>query len=105
MTLPYMIFQYHPMTVQQLLMLLLAGGAAAGGQIAVTAAYCYAPAREISVYDYSQIVFSAVIGFFIFHQVPDKLSIVGYLCICTMAVMMFLYNNEMLFFKKKGMKE
>ena len=36
-TLPYLIFRYHPMTLQQLGILLLAGLAAAGGQVTITA--------------------------------------------------------------------
>lgn len=92
-TLPFFIFQYHPMTWSQVGILLLAGLSAAGGQFAITAAYCYAPAKEISVYDYSQIIFAAVLGYFIFGQVPDVLSWFGYFCICAMAVLMFLYNN------------
>ena len=35
--LPWMIFDYHPMTWQQMGILLLAGCAAAGGQFAITA--------------------------------------------------------------------
>ena len=92
-TLPYLIFAYHPMSGYQLGMLLLAGLAAAGGQFTITAAYCNAPAREISVYDYSQIIFSAFLGFFLFDQLPDWLSWIGYVIICSMAVIMFLYNN------------
>ena len=56
-TLPWLIFDYHPMTGGQIVILLLAGLAAAGGQFSITAAYCYAPAKEISVYDYSKIIF------------------------------------------------
>lgn len=41
----------------------MAGMAATSEQFGITAAYCYAPARDISVYDYSQIVFSAILGF------------------------------------------
>ena len=74
-------------------MLLLAGLAAAGGQFAITAAYSYAPAREISVYDYSQIIFSAALGFIAFGQIPDYLSFAGYIVICGMAVVMFFYNK------------
>lgn len=40
--LPWLIFDYHPMTWQQMGILLLAGCAAAGGQFAITAAYRYA---------------------------------------------------------------
>ena len=61
--LPYLIFAYHPMTLQQLGFLLLAGLSAAGGQFSITAAYANAPAREISVFDYSQIIFAALFGF------------------------------------------
>lgn len=93
-TLPFLIFSYYPMTLQQLAILLLAGLSAAGGQFAITAAYSYAPAREISVYDYSQIIFSAGLGYLVFGQVPDLLSWLGYLVICSMAVAMFFYNNR-----------
>lgn len=93
-TLPWLIFDYHPMSPAQIGILLLAGLSAAGGQFSITAAYCYAPAREISVYDYSQIIFSAVLGFIIFGQIPDALSWLGYGIICVMAVLMFVYNHR-----------
>lgn len=93
-TLPYLIFNYHPMTASQLIFLLLAGLSATGGQFTITAAYIYAPAREISVYDYSQIIFSSLLGFFVFGQTPDVWSILGYVLIVSMAVVMFLYNTR-----------
>lgn len=93
-TLPWLIFDYHPMTVAQLAALLMAGFSAAGGQFSITAAYTCAPAREISVYDYSQIIFAALLGFAVFGQIPDVLSWLGYGIICTMAVIMFLYNTR-----------
>ncbi len=92
-TLPYLLLHFHPMTGMQILFLFLAGLAAAGGQFTITSAYCYAPAREISVYDYAQIPFSALLGFVIFGQIPDWLSWVGYLIICGTAVAMFLYTT------------
>lgn len=94
-TAPYLIFSYHPMTRQQLIYLLLVGVCAAGGQFGITAAYTYAPSREISVYDYSNIVFTAIEGYIFLHQgLPDILSLVGYFVICTMAIWMFIYNNK-----------
>ena len=93
-TLPWLLFDYHPMSLAQIGILLFAGLSAAGGQFSITAAYCYAPAREISVYDYSQIIFSAGLGFFFFEQIPDLLSWIGYAVICAMAVGMFFYNNR-----------
>lgn len=93
-TLPYLLFQYHPMSLYQIAMLLLTGLAATGGQFGITAAYCYAPAKEISVFDYSQIPFAALLGFVFFGQIPDIYSWLGYFIICGTALAMFLYLNE-----------
>lgn len=94
-TAPYLIFNYHPMTTRQLVYLILVGVCAAGGQFAITAAYTFAPSREISVYDYSNVIFTAIEGYlFLNHQVPDLWSIFGYFVICSMAVWMFIYNNK-----------
>ena len=93
-TLPFLIFDYHPMSGLQIAALIGAGLAAAGGQFSVTNAYCFAPAREISVYDYTKVIFSALLGFFLFGQVPDLLSLVGYVLICGTGIGMFLYNRR-----------
>ena len=93
-TLPYLLFFYQPMTWRQLLFLLLAGISGAGGQFAITAAYTYAPARDISVYDYTQVIFSAILGFFLFHQLPDRYSVIGYALICGMGIYMFLMTRR-----------
>lgn len=92
-TLPYLIFDFHAMTISQICILIGAGVAAAGGQFSITAAYCYAPAKEISVYDYSQILFSTALGFLLFQEIPDKFSFLGYGIIILSAVSMFWYNN------------
>ncbi len=94
-TLPYLLLNFHPMSKVQLLYLLLAGVSAAGGQYSITAAYFHAPAKEISVYDYSQILFSAFLGVVVFGQFPDVYSWIGYIFICSMAVIMFIYNKRM----------
>ena len=94
MLLPVFLYVYKPMSLWQTVCMLLAGAAATGGQFTITAAYCYAPAREISVYDYSQIVFSAVFGFLLFGQIPDLFSWIGYAVICGMAVWMFFVDRK-----------
>lgn len=92
--LPFLIFSYQEMSFKQFAFLILAGASACGGQFSVTSAYCYAPAREISVYDYSQLIFATILGFIVFGQIPDLSSIIGYIIIILMAVMMFFYNNK-----------
>lgn len=102
LTLPYMMVSGQPMTGVQLLMMILAGVSAAMGQFGITAAYFHAPAREISVYDYSQIIFAAGLGFVIFGQIPDMYSWAGYVVICAMAVLMYMYNNKKFIFGEKA---
>ena len=92
-TLPFLIFDFHPMTAAQLLCLIGAGVSAAGGQFSITAAYSHAPGKEISVYDYSQLIFSTLLGMIFLSQFPDHWSFIGYAIIITMAVLVFLYNN------------
>lgn len=91
---PLMLFDLAPMKASQLAYLLLAGLSAALAQFAVTAAYCHAPAKEISVFDYSQILFSALLGFVFLHQVPDALSWLGYAVILCIAIANFMYNRR-----------
>ena len=90
--LPYLIFNYVPMTVTQLGTLLMAGLFAAGGQFTITAAYSYAPAGKISIFDYSQIIFATLLGFFLFGEIPDKYSFIGYGLIILASLGMFVYN-------------
>lgn len=92
-SLPFLLFQYHPMTLTQLACLLAAGLSATLGQFGITLAYAHAPAKEISVFDYSQILFSAILGFVLFQQVPDGWSVFGYIVICGISVAMFYYNR------------
>ena len=92
--LPFLIIQYKHMSLLQLVYLILAGTFACVGQLGITKAYICAPAREISVYDYTQVIFAAALGFLVFGDIPDLLSVVGYVLICGAGVAMFFYNKK-----------
>lgn len=92
--LPFLLFDFHPMTGWQILLLFGAGLFAASGQFAITAAYSCAPAKEISIFDYTQVIFSAILGYFIFQQIPDQYSFVGYFIICGASVWMYFYHKK-----------
>ena len=85
-TLPFIFFNFKPMTLKQLLFLIAAGICATGGQFSITTAYKKAPAGEISVFDYTQVIFAALLGFVFLGQIPDILSITGYVIIIGSAV-------------------
>lgn len=93
-TLPFFIIYYNPMETIQVAYLLLAGLFASFGQFSITAAYSHAPAKEISVFDYSQIIFSGVLGYIVFGQVPLLTSFIGYGVIISVAIFMFIMNNR-----------
>lgn len=86
---PFMLADFHPMTNAQLGFLLLAGIFAGAGQFAITSAYFYAAAKDISLYAYSQIIFSSILSLFIFGELPDAWSVLGYIIIFTMATLMY----------------
>lgn len=92
---PFMMTVYKKMQLIQLIYLLMAGIFASIGQFGITIAYKYAPAKEISIFDYSNIIFSAIISFVIFGALPDKLSFIGYGIIFIASLYMFLYNKKL----------
>lgn len=98
---PYLIFYYQPMSVEQLLILLVAGLMAAGGQFTITAAYNNAAGKDISIYDYSQILFAAVLGFVFLNQLPDLISIFGYVVIIGAAGGSYVYQRRQIYINKK----
>ena len=83
---PFIIFNYHHMEMWQLLCLLMAGVSAAVGQFGITSAYKFAPAKDISVFDYMQVVFAALWGILFLGEIPVWMSIIGYVIIIGVAV-------------------
>lgn len=94
-TLPFVIITFKPFSIIQLFYLLMAGVAASVAQFSLTSAYKYAPAKEISIYSYTQIIFTAFIGFILFGQVPTKFSFIGYAIVIIASIAMFIYNNKL----------
>ena len=74
---PFMLCEFDPMTAAQVAVLCGAGAGAAIGQFGVTLAYRFAAPRDVAVYDYSNILFTAALGFALFGQVPDAASVAG----------------------------
>ena len=85
---PFMAAGFDPMTGLQVLVLLGAGAGAAIGQFGITLAYGYAAPKDIAVFDYSGILFAAAFGFLCFAQIPDLLSIAGFLAIILAAFLL-----------------
>lgn len=94
-TLPLMIISYKPMSIIQFTYLILAGIFASLGQFGITFAYKFAPGKEISIFDYTNIIFSAIISLCLFGVLPDYLSVIGYLIIFGSSLYMFINNKKL----------
>ncbi|SHK45642.1 Uncharacterized membrane protein [Hathewaya proteolytica DSM 3090] len=63
-------------------------------QITMTLAYKYAPAGEVSIYNYCNIIFAATLGFIVFKEIPDLYSLIGGIIIIITAITLFAYNKR-----------
>ncbi len=86
---PFTAYTYEPMSQMQILYLLGAGLAAAVGQIGVTLAYSFAAAKDISIFTYASIIFTAILGFILFGESPDFYATLGYVVIIGASYYMF----------------
>lgn len=85
---PFLLCGFTPMTAAQVAILLGAGAGAALGQFGVTLAYRFAAPRDIAVFDYTNVLFTAAFGYALFRQVPDAGSIAGFALILAAALKM-----------------
>lgn len=91
---PYLALHYQPMSLQQTLILILAGLAATGGQFSITYAYSKAPASQISIFDYTIVIFAGLEGFLLFGQTPDLFSWLGYAIIIGVSLFVFFQEGH-----------
>lgn len=95
-TFPIMMIQgFVPPTAAQWFYLIMIGVSASFGQFGVTTAYKYAPAAEVSIYNYTSVIFATLIGYFILDkEIPDIWTIIGSVIIVGVAVLIFIYNHK-----------
>lgn len=93
---PFMMMNFQMPTGPQLFCLLMVGVAASFGQFGITLAYKYAKAAEVSIYNYTSIIFAGLVGYAIWgkSEVPDMWSLIGGAGIITTAIFMYWYNSR-----------
>ncbi|MBE6063941.1 MAG: DMT family transporter [Clostridium cochlearium] len=92
--LPFMIFIYKPLNMFQLIILLMSGVFASIAQFSLTYAYKIVPASEISIYNYSNVIFSQIIAFIIWQEIPDVYSFIGYVLIIGSSYIAYNYMKK-----------
>ncbi len=93
-SIPFIIFSFAIPNLYEMTMLLLLGALAALGQIALTYAYKSSEASDISIYDYTNIIFSSVLGYIFLSELPDLYSIIGGALIIAASIIVFIYNKR-----------
>ncbi len=91
---PFFFLNFVLPSIYELILLVLLGVLAALGQIALTFAYNGCPASEISIYDYSNIIFSSVLGFIFLKEIPDALSVAGGLLILSASIYLYVKTKK-----------
>lgn len=107
LVLPFTIAYWQMPQGVQWLYLVAMGFCAVSGQFGLTYAYRYAKASEVAIYNYATIVFAAVLGFVIWGEISDWLSIIGGIVIVASSIFVFFYNHrkEKIRLRKEKMQE
>lgn len=79
---PLCIWAWKPLTTRNWLLLIGVGACYAATQYLIIRAYRYASATELSPFNYSVVIFSGILGWWFFGDVPDVLAVVGTILIC-----------------------
>lgn len=87
-------FNFTMMSSKEIIYLTLAGIFATVGQFGTTLAYKFAPAKEISIFNYTNVIFASLIGIFVFSDSVDIFSYIGYVIIFAAAYYIFKQKNS-----------
>lgn len=90
--LPFSIYTPFEINIRNILYLIGIGVFGALGQYGITFAYKFASSREVSVFEYTQIVFASILGYVFLYEIPDIYSLFGYTLIIVIGIYMYIYN-------------
>lgn len=82
-------FTFVAMDFNDIIYLVLGGVFATVGQFGTTIAYKFAPAKDISIFNYTNVIFASLLGMIVFDQFPDVYSLIGYVVIFSAAYYMY----------------
>lgn len=92
---PFIFLDYKILSVHTTIFLILAGLCYIVVEFAMVSAYKYAPGREIAIFSYVDVVFSAALGFIVFGTFPKVTTLIGYVIIIVAAILLVLYNFKL----------
>ncbi len=90
---PIMMQNFVAITGANLFYIIMGSLCATGAQLSITKAYRLAPSKEISIYEYFQVIFAGILGLVIFQSIPDTYSLLGYSVIIGASFLLYYFNN------------
>lgn len=93
-SLPFMLNDFVMPDMRQMVLLIFIGIFGSLGQAFITYAYRFAPASEISIYNYSGILFSLLLGFVILGEALKFTSIIGGILVAAASLLVYVYNGR-----------
>lgn len=91
---PFMLVSIPSITPRHLYILLAIGLFGSIGQYGITFAYKFASSKEVGVFEYSQVIFSSLLGIVFLNEIPDIYSVIGYILIVLAGIGIYVYNNK-----------
>lgn len=91
-TFPFIFINKFEVNFTNILILIGIGIFGALGQYGITFAYKFAASKEISIFEYSQVVISSILGIVFLNEFPDLYSLIGYVIIVGTAIYINRYN-------------
>ncbi|MFI3226738.1 MAG: DMT family transporter [Clostridia bacterium] len=92
-TAPVMMLDFVLVPPKTFLLLLCIGLSAALGQICLTYAYSCSKASEVSIYNYSGIIFSMILGYIFLEQAVPSTSSIGAILVIISALIVYFGNR------------
>ncbi len=93
-SIPLMMSTFKVPESQDIIPLILIGVGGGFGQLFLTMGYKLAPPGKVSVYNFTNIIFSALLGYLIYRETIDLLSLIGIVTILIAALLAHYKNNR-----------
>lgn len=90
LSLPFMIYYFEFPETKMLMYLILIGIASAVGQVGLTVSYQFAPASDVSIFNYSGILFVVILGYFTLGETINIYSLIGILLIFSVSFVSYM---------------
>jgi drug/metabolite transporter (DMT)-like permease len=94
LTAPIALAQWQPLDLRTMEFVAAAAAAFLTFQLLLVKAYSYAEPHQIGVFQYSSVIFSAVIGWLFFSEIPNSISLVGMALITTGGALAIYLERE-----------